>query len=135
MDTMQAIAGTDIYLLDQLMKKNIHPGQRILDAGCGMGSNITWLLNRGAEVWGIDISEDDIKYLQKTFPHAKDHFIQSTIESFSAPVKFDVVICSAVLHFARSHDHFEDMFGQLVSFLKPGGVLFIRMASNIGMER
>jgi tellurite methyltransferase len=53
----------------------------------------------------------------------------------SFPEKFaDVVICSAVLHFARSDDHFLAMLQGAWRALKPGGLLFCRLASSIGME-
>jgi ubiquinone/menaquinone biosynthesis C-methylase UbiE len=46
----------------------------------------------------------------------------------------DVVICSAVLHFARNFEHFVAMFNELWRVLRPGGMLFCRLASRIGME-
>ena len=46
----------------------------------------------------------------------------------------DVVLSSAVLHFARDHDHFEAMLHGTWRMLKPGGLLFCRLASSIGME-
>jgi 2-polyprenyl-3-methyl-5-hydroxy-6-metoxy-1,4-benzoquinol methylase len=47
---------------------------------------------------------------------------------------FDVVICSAVLHFARDDEHFEAMMRELWRVLRPGGMFFARLASSIGME-
>ncbi len=47
---------------------------------------------------------------------------------------FDHIICSAVLHFAKSTDHFKTMFSELIRVLKPSGTLFIRMTSDIGIE-
>jgi tellurite methyltransferase len=47
---------------------------------------------------------------------------------------FDVVICNAVLHFAESDDHFQLMVSELWRVLKPGGLLFVRLASGIGIE-
>jgi ubiquinone/menaquinone biosynthesis C-methylase UbiE len=46
----------------------------------------------------------------------------------------DVVICNSVLHFARDYDHFEAMLRELWRVLKPGGMLFCRLGSRIGME-
>ena len=46
----------------------------------------------------------------------------------------DVVICSAVLHFARDDGHFSAMLAQLWRVLKPGGMLFCRLGSRIGMD-
>lgn len=47
----------------------------------------------------------------------------------------DFVISSAVLHFARDDDHFQAMLSETWRVLKPGGLLFCRLASSIGMER
>ena len=47
----------------------------------------------------------------------------------------DVVLSSAVLHFASSDDHFDAMLRGTWRVLKPGGLLFCRLASSIGMEQ
>jgi SAM-dependent methyltransferase len=47
---------------------------------------------------------------------------------------FDLVICSAVLHFAENQAHFDEMVADLWRVLAPGGLFFARLASNIGLE-
>ena len=46
----------------------------------------------------------------------------------------DVVICNSVLHFARDDNHFRAMLAELWRVLRPGGMLFCRLGSRIGME-
>ena len=46
----------------------------------------------------------------------------------------DEVICSAVLHFARDEKQFRAMLADLWRVLKPGGLLFCRLGSRIGMD-
>jgi SAM-dependent methyltransferase len=46
----------------------------------------------------------------------------------------DVVICSAVLHFARDEEHCRAMLVQLWRVLRQGGMLFCRLGSRIGMD-
>ena len=46
----------------------------------------------------------------------------------------DVVLSSAVLHFARDDDQFEAMLRATWRILKPGGLFFCRLASSIGIE-
>jgi len=46
----------------------------------------------------------------------------------------DVVLMSAVLHFARDAAHFEAMLRAAWRVLRPGGVFFARLASTIGIE-
>jgi len=46
----------------------------------------------------------------------------------------DVVICNTVLHFAKDDAEFTAMLDELWRVLKPGGLLFARLGSTIGME-
>ena len=46
----------------------------------------------------------------------------------------EVVLSSAVLHFARDEGHFAAMLNGTWRVLKPGGLLFCRLASSIGIE-
>jgi ubiquinone/menaquinone biosynthesis C-methylase UbiE len=48
MPTLQQQFGNiDIYLFDQILRGNIHPGMRVLDAGCGSGRNLVYFLREG----------------------------------------------------------------------------------------
>jgi SAM-dependent methyltransferase len=119
----------DIYLFDQLLKGRIAPGMRILDAGCGSGRNLVYLLREGYEVYGVDQDPRAAAFLPE------GRFRNESIESMSFPDAFaDVVISSAVLHFARDDRHFRAMLDGTWRVLKPGGLLFCRLASSIGIE-
>ena len=50
----------DIYLLDQLLRGNIHSGMRVLDAGCGPGRNLIYLLREGYEIFASDQNPDAV---------------------------------------------------------------------------
>lgn len=136
MDHLKKLLGTtDIYLLDQIMKSRYKPSDVILDAGCGNGRNIHWFYNNGFSMYGFDIGEDRVIHLKKKYPDIADNFIVSNLDN--TPFKnemFNHIICIAVLHFAENTSHFKTMFSELVRILKPKGSLFIRVASNIGLE-
>jgi len=123
-----------------ILKRYFNPTMKILDAGCGMGRNSEYFLQAGYEVFGADISEDDIDYLKKRAMELSanikaDHFRLEALESLSFEAEsMDVVICSAVLHFARDEDHFYTMLNAIWNVLKPGGIFFCRLASSIGIE-
>lgn len=130
----------DIYWFDQLLRGRIAPGMRILDAGCGSGRNLVYLLGQGYEIFAVDQdsnSVDAARRLAATLaPNLPlGNFRAEAVESMSFPDAFaDVVISSAVLHFARNDEHFRDMLHGTWRALKPGGLLFCRLASSIGME-
>src|SRR5579863_1026247 len=95
----------DIYLFDQLLKGRIKPGMTILDAGCGHGRNLVWFLSQGYEVYGTDADPEAIASLPPN-----GHFRNELIEAMSFPDNCaDVVILSAVLHFAPDDAHFKAM--------------------------
>ena len=130
----------DIYLFDQLLRGRVTPGMRILDAGCGTGRNLIYLLRQGFEAFGVDQdprSVEDVRRLAAMLtPNLPpDNFRTEAVESMSFPDAFaDLVISSAVLHFARDDDQFRDMLHGMWRVLKPGGLLFCRLASSIGLE-
>jgi tellurite methyltransferase len=131
----------DIYLFDQVLKGRIRPEDRILDAGCGTGRNLVYLLRAGANVWGVDADADSIaevrRLAQNLAPaHPADRFVVSPVEDLPFPDGFfTVVLSSAVLHFARSDDQFERMLRSMWRVLAPGSMLFARLASSAGIER
>jgi tellurite methyltransferase len=130
----------DIYLFDQLLRGRLQPGMCVLDAGCGTGRNLVYLLRSGYEVFGADSDVDAIEAvrvlaatLAPELPGA--NFRAEAVEEMSFPDAFaDVVLSSAVLHFARDDRHFEAMITEMWRVLRPGGLLFCRLASAIGME-
>lgn len=131
----------DIYLFDQLLKGRIQPGMQLLDAGCGAGRNIYYLMKAGVRVYGADASPPAIEKVRElatqVAPHINpNHFIEADLVDMPFyDAQFDVVICSAVLHFAKDEEHFRNMVHELWRVLKPGGMLFSRLSTSIGMER
>jgi len=126
----------DIYVFDQLLRGRIAPGMRILDAGCGYGRNIVYLLREGYEVFGADADPRAIAAIRRlAAPLPEENFRAEQIERMSFPDAFaDVVLCSAVLHFAADDAQFRAVLDGAWRALKPGGLFFARLASTIGIE-
>lgn len=128
----------DIYLFDQILRGNISPGMRVLDAGCGGGRNIQYLLREGYEVFGVDASAEAVAAARKLASDLAprlpaENFQVAGVEAMPfADELADVVVCSSVLHFARDEAHLEAMVRGLWRVLRPGGMLFCRLASTIG---
>jgi SAM-dependent methyltransferase len=130
----------DIYLFDQILRGNIAPGMVVLDAGCGYGRNLVHLLREGCEVFALDADAagvDHVRQLAASLGASlpATNFQVGSIENMPFPDEFaDVVISSAVLHFARDDRHFLAMLKEMWRVLKPGGLLFCRLGSRIGMD-
>jgi SAM-dependent methyltransferase len=130
----------DIYLFDQLLRGQIAPGMRVLDAGCGPGRNLVYLLRSGYDVFAVDAEPVAVAAVRKLAAELApslpaDHIRAEPIERMTfADASFDVVLSSAVLHFARDDAQFESMLHEMWRVLKPGGLFFSRLASSIGME-
>ncbi len=130
----------DIYLFDQLLRGRIGPGLRILDAGCGSGRNLLYFMREGYEVYGVDTDAFAVERLQRLAANAApllsaSNFRIEAVEQMSFPDAFaEVVLSSAVLHFARDEYHFRAMLQGSWRVLKPAGLFFCRLASLIGME-
>lgn len=132
----QQLGQTDIYLIDQILKGRYKLHDKILDAGCGNGRNMQWFLQNNFNISGIDICKEAIDILKNIYPALPaDRFLVSAIEeTIFKDNYFDHIICSAVLHFANNTAQFKKMIAELIRILKPGGTLFIRMASDTGIE-
>ena len=130
----------DIYLFDQILRRRIAPGDRIVDAGCGMGRNLVYLLREGYEVHGADADPDAIAEVRALAARLApslppENFRVEPLEQLSFPERSaSVVISSAVLHFARDDAQFEAMLAGSWRVLASGGMFFCRLASTIGIE-
>jgi SAM-dependent methyltransferase len=136
----QWFGGIDIYLFDQLLKGRFTSKMRILDAGCGTGRNLVYFLRSGYEVFAVDESSGAIAQTRQLAAQLgaqlpPDNFREEPVERMSFPdTTFDVVLSSAVLHFARDEEHWRAMMREMWRVLKPGGIFFARLASSIGLE-
>jgi SAM-dependent methyltransferase len=126
----------DIYLFDQLIKGRIPRGSRVLDAGCGSGRNLVYLLREGYEVFGVDRDPDAVTSVRELAPYlpATNFRVEPLEATTFDEDSFDFVISSAVLHFARDDAEFQAMLLGSWRPLKPGGIFFCRLASTIGIE-
>jgi len=130
----------DIYVFDQILRGNLAPGMRIVDAGCGYGRNLVHLLREGCEIFAVDLNSEGVDHVRQLSASLEsglppDNFQVAPVERMPFRDQIaDAVLCSAVLHFARDEDHFRAMLSELWRVLRPGGLLFCRLASRIGMD-
>ena len=61
MNLQEQLGQIDIYLFDQILRGNITQGMRVLDAGCGDGRNIVYMLRERFEVFALDSNPDAVR--------------------------------------------------------------------------
>jgi SAM-dependent methyltransferase len=140
MNVLEQFGQIDIYVFDQILRGNITSEMRVLDAGCGYGRNLVHLLREGCEVFAVDASAEGVQHVKALAAELapalpESNFQVGLIEDMKLPDNFaDVVLCNSVLHFARNDDHFLAMVSELWRVLRPGGMMFCRLGSRIGMD-
>jgi SAM-dependent methyltransferase len=140
MNLQEQFGQIDIYVFDQILRGNIEPGCTVLDAGCGYGRNLVHLLREGCKVYALDENPEAVEHVRQLSASLEtglppENFQVGPIENMPFPDAIaDVVLCNAVLHFARDDHHFRAMLAELWRVLKPGGLLFCRLGSRIGMD-
>src|SRR5437879_3541511 len=121
----QLYGDIDIYLFDQLLKGRYSNCYKVLDAGCGGGRNLVYFLNNGYDVYAIDSNPkvvEMVKELSLTLAPAipLTNFQVTAVEDMPfGDAQFDLMISSAVLHFAKDNLHFDKMLLSMWRVLKP----------------
>ena len=117
----------DIYLFDQLLRGRFDSRGRVLDAGCGDGRNLHYLLSAGFDCFGVDEDPRTIEQMRQRAARVSSQvpltqFIVGEIGALPCKDRsMDVVICSAVLHFAADASHFGRMVTDLWRVSRPAG--------------
>ena len=113
-------------VLDYYLSKK---GQKlkILDAGCGSGMNIKFLLSKAHLVYGIDLSNDAIFLCKKR--QLKNVKKGSILNLPFQNNFFDALICIDVLGSMSSNRNIEKAIEEFYRVLKPNGLLLIHAAA------
>lgn len=93
-----------------------HPGESILDLGCGTGQLTQQIAASGADVMGIDYASSMIEQAQKNYPELK--FMIADARNFDFDQMFDAVFSNATLHWIKEP---KQVIKCIWKVLKPGG--------------
>lgn len=100
-------------------------GKRILDLGCGDGALTYGLSRRGAECYGVDLSEEAIWFAQhkhRSFGSKASFFVESCLKTHFEDVFFDGIVSSDVIEHLEEP---EKMLVEMWRVLKPQGIAVI----------
>lgn len=95
-------------------------GRRVLDAGCGPGVMMEWLLAQGADVVGVDVSANMLKLAEQRVGDAAVLHMADLEQPmpFLADSSFDVILTSGTLGYVRD---WLAVFREFSRVLKSGG--------------
>jgi SAM-dependent methyltransferase len=124
----------DADLLERL--KDLAPGKRGLDAGCGAGARDVYAFwKAGFDIRGIDVIEENINVARELHPEIADRV---SVASLSEPLpfadgSFDFVICDAVIQHIQPETVRGVTLPELGRVLAPGGVLQLMFKHGSGV--
>jgi SAM-dependent methyltransferase len=114
-------------VLDQAFWAGLKPGMRILDVGCGPGVTTAILAEAaqpGGCAVGIDRSAERIAYANSKYAGANVEFVcRNFFHDLSDLGQFDFIWVRFVLEYFK--EEAEQLVSQLVSALRPRGILFL----------
>ena len=107
--------------------------KRLLDLGCGNGAKLFEFVQRGYDVWGVDVGTDAIRICQNILPQG--HFIQRELQETGLPdAHFDYIrIDNALEHVPNPREVIRECYrllrhgGQLLVYVPHSRSLSIRL--------
>jgi len=101
-------------------------GKRVLDFGCGTGRWCRILAAKGADVTGVDISEQAIALAQRTTESNRVRYLVSAIADLELPPhSFDIICCVTVLQHVTDPVELQRSLAVIKRLLKHDGTLVI----------
>jgi SAM-dependent methyltransferase len=124
----------DWDLLERL--KELTPGRRGLDAGCGAGArDVSALRASGYDIYGVDAVEESIRTAVELHPELADRVSVANLrQPLGFPdAYFDFVLCNAVIQHIPPDIVENTILPELARVLKPGGVLQLMFKNGRGL--
>jgi len=121
-------------LLERPALRSLVPGSLagsvVLDAGCGSGAQAQWLLDRGAEVVGIDVSPRMIEEAERRCGGRGRFLVADLARPLPLePASLDGITCSLALHYVAD---WSVPLRSFASALRPGGWAVISLDHPFG---
>lgn len=127
---------SDVGMFIEKLIRQHHPtAKTVLEIACGTGSLLSYLVNRGYFVAGLDLSPEMLAVARKKLPPAVELTLQD-MTSFVVARHYDVVLCAydSINHLTQYHQ-WEQVFVQASTHLEPRGLFIFDMNTQLALER
>ncbi len=116
---------------------NIGPGTRLADFGCGPGLYSTRLAQLGAQVTGIDFSENSLRYAKETAVshHLAIDYIHTNYLNYQSEKRFDLILLIYCDFCALSPVQRQQLLGIFRNHLADGGAIVLDVHSLVDFAR
>jgi tRNA (cmo5U34)-methyltransferase len=119
-----------LELVAQTARRHLHPGDIVLDVGCGAGNFTLKLLN---EVGGLHCKLADLSRPMLDRAHQRVRTAAASVTTYQSDLRalsfaensIDCILAGAVLHHLRDDRDWTSTFASLHRWLKPGGWLYV----------
>ena len=122
-------------LIENALRNNKKKTLKILDAGCGIGRTLKYLIDSGYpknNIFGVDISEDMVSIAKKN--NAGVNICKGNLTKYNPKEHFDLILCTHVLHYLNDKD-FMKVLRNFYSLLNKGGMLFFVLTHPVRTTR
>ncbi len=126
-----AVTGADLEVdarfVDMLCPRN----SRVLDLGCGIGSAVNALRQRGHEAYGLDPTEDVLHVARELYEAewyrrvAIEEVSPDTLRREGLPVQFEAILMAGNVPAFLTMDELRAAFEVAAKLLVPGGFLIL----------
>jgi SAM-dependent methyltransferase len=114
-------------------KAGLRHGERLLDAGCGQGFFTQLFAERGLDAVGVDVSAAGLSSAAEMYRSSGAKFELGDVLELACRNEFDCVFTrSCSLYNSREFETKHDVTDQLLSYLRPGGILIFDYYSRLG---
>lgn len=115
----------------QLFHHFIEKGNKVLEIGCGIGTNGVYLASEGYNYTGLDISEEAVRLAKKRFKeeNLNGNFIVRDMLKNPPTEKFYAIFDKGCLHSFKDKKDRENFISMVHSTLEPGG-FWINISGN-----
>ena len=115
----------------------VGPGTAIADFGCGPGLYTTRYAREGADVTGIDFSENSIRYAKETAAKEKlnINYVAENYLEFDTEKRFDLITMIMCDFCALSPEQRKTLLNKFGKLLKSGGSILLDVYSLVGFDQ